>query len=346
MERWWYAAPLIVSLLGCPGPKPTPPPTPSPEPTPICQVDEVCGCWHQPPGEGWQQLPPCPTAPPTAEPTPTPTPTPTPPPGVGCVLAGEPSHVALDQTNTLGDSVNFAMHELRPDCNVGGTCLLGNTTRAEWQGAVNAKLRQMGLCAGQHSPSTDEIAVANKASERWQGFHVFVGDDSSGPVPPGGARRTVKWSPQAFTGAWTPPSGVEPTPTPTPAGPTYGCVSPLPDRTPSKLKIGMKPPDAQGWRDATLQTKGTCDYCFNIGMGTFGGAPRCDCPMRSECPGFQCDLRDECEAYGSRGGTVWETEPAGLPVELKGGNPWVARCVGCVTMRVCTSDKSVCSAWK
>lgn len=51
MERWWYVAPLLVSLLGCPKPHPQPPaPTPTPEPAPI------------------------PT--PTPEPTPTPTPTP------------------------------------------------------------------------------------------------------------------------------------------------------------------------------------------------------------------------------------------------------------------------------
>ena len=35
------------------------PPPPTPDPSPICEPGATCGCWHRPPGEEWQQLPPC-----------------------------------------------------------------------------------------------------------------------------------------------------------------------------------------------------------------------------------------------------------------------------------------------
>lgn len=85
-------ATMFMGADGCGGlpfPKPTPSPTatPSPEPTPpspVCVEGQTCGCWHMPPGEDWQQLPPCPTPTPTPKPTPTPAPTPTPNPGNVC----------------------------------------------------------------------------------------------------------------------------------------------------------------------------------------------------------------------------------------------------------------------
>jgi hypothetical protein len=251
------------------------------------------------------------------------------------VLAGEPSTAAPGQANTLGDKVNLAMKALRPNCEIGGTCLLGDMTQQQWQAQVNAKLREAGLCAGQHSPGTDEIAVAPKPTDNWQGFHVFAGDTSSGPVPPGGARRTVVWSPQAWRGAWLPPT------TPPPA---EGCKAPLPDRDPSKLRIQIHV--GGGWADGTIQTVGTLSYCEQIGMSPMAdGTPRASCPMRSECPGYQCELREECETFASRGGPVWQTQPVGLEVELRNGNPWVARAAGAERLRVCTSDLGVCSAW-
>lgn len=323
-----YRLPVVL-VLALGGACPAPSPTPSPEPTipvPVCEEGQTCSCWHRPPGEPWQQLPPCPT--------PGPSPTPTPGPG-GCVLAGAPSTAAPGQANTLGSEVNRAMKALRPDCEVGGTCLLGDMTQQIWQAQVEAKLREMGLCAGQHAPDTDEVAVAVLDSDPWQGYHIFAGDDSSGPVPPGGARRTVKWSPQAYTGAWLPPSSAPPPP-------PQACPAPLPDRDPSKLKIVIHV--GGGWADGTLQTVGTCDYCAAIGMGEINGVMRCGCPMRSECPGFQCQFREACEAYASVG-PVWQTQPVGLEVEHRQGNPWVARAPGAMHLRVCTAGLDVCSAW-
>ena len=328
--------PVLLAAGWCGGgtPQPTPPPpTPAPDPSPICPpVGATCGCYYMPPGQDWQQLPPCPT------PTPGPVPTPTPTPGQGCVLTGEPSVPASSQPNTLGDRVNLAMKALRPECEIGGTCLLGNLTQQEWQAQVEAELRKGGLCAGQHTPATDELAVAGKSSDPWQGFHVFAGDDSSGPVPPGQPRRTVKWSPQAYTGAWMPPS-VTPTPPP-----VQECPAPLPSREEGKLRIQVHV--GGGWVDGTIQTVGTLGYCEAIGMSPMAdGTQRASCPMRSECPGVQCDFRDECELYASGGLPKWQTKPGGLEVELRQGNPWVARAQGAAELRVCSADLSVCSAW-
>jgi hypothetical protein len=228
------------------------------------------------------------------------------------------------------------MKLLRPNCEIGGTCLLGDMTQQEWQAQVNAKLREAGLCAGQHTPTTDEIAVAVQAKDNWQGFHIFAGDDSNGPVPPGKPRRTVRWSPQAYTGAWFPPSS-------TPPPPPQACPAPLPDRDPQKLRIQIHV--GGGWADGTIQTVGTLTYCEQIGMSPMAdGTPRASCPMRSECPGVQCEMRDECEAYAS-GGPVWQTQPVGLGVEHRQGNPWVARAPGASHIRVCTAGLDVCSAW-
>ncbi len=79
-----FLVPVLLAASWCqPNPKPTPTPIPEPTvPSPICEIDQVCGCWHQPPGQDWQQLPPCPT--PTPTPVPTPTPTPTPQPQTAC----------------------------------------------------------------------------------------------------------------------------------------------------------------------------------------------------------------------------------------------------------------------
>lgn len=45
VNHWWYAAPLLVSLLGCPPPKPTPPPDPCAGKTPICALQSELDCW-------------------------------------------------------------------------------------------------------------------------------------------------------------------------------------------------------------------------------------------------------------------------------------------------------------
>lgn len=196
----------------------SPPPTPVPTPPrPVCEAGhgdpgEHYDCWTQPPGEPWQYA--CavydgqyrvvgvtlleradlcqPPQPPHDE----------------CVLRGDPA-VSLPghpSSTELGEAVNQALVGLT-SCSVGSTCLLGDRTQQEIQAGVEAELRAQGLCAGQHAVGTDEIAVAHSCSEPWEGFHIFAGDDSDGPVPQGGRRRTVVWYPASYRGAWQAPAG-------------------------------------------------------------------------------------------------------------------------------------------
>lgn len=315
---------LLLPLLLAAGWCPVPTPTPSPEPTapaPVCQEGQTCGCWHMPPGQGWQQLPPCTT--------------PTPPPASGCVLAGEPS-VSSPQPGTLGAQVNQAMKNLRPDCEVGGTCLLGDMTQQEWQAKVEAELRRMGLCAGQHAPSTDELAVAVLGTDPWQGYHVFAGNDGSGPVPPGGARRTVKWAPQAFTGSWMPPS-VTPTPTPPPV---VGCSDPV---TPKVDRWNLTPHNR--WVDATplFYNRETTRWDGTMITGYCDAAKfvnRLHCPARSECPGYKCEERSSCEALGVGGKPLWRCA-VGQP-DVNPANPFQASCGG-AWIEACAVDGTGCT---
>lgn len=324
MERWFYIAPLLVAALGLPACPPTPTPTPTPSPTatppnPICSPGDTCGCWVQPPGEGWQKLPDCPA---------------------GCTLSGEPSVPADIQQNTLGDKVNQAIASLYPQCDIGGTCLLGDETQQQFQAKVEEKLRSMGLCAGQHTPSTDEVAVAEKADFPWQGFHIFVGDDSSGPVPPGGARRTVKWSPAAYTGSWLPPS-VQPTPEP-----IGSCTDPIPP------KVGKwgGPVSHNQWFDSTPKFYNkeamTWDGQLVSGYCSALGIEELWCPARTECPGVKCEERQACERVGVSGLTngkpLWRCSNG--DVEVNPQNIFQARCgAGASWIEVCAADGSVCS---
>jgi len=232
------------------------------------------------------------------------------------------------------------MKTLMPNCQVGGTCLLGNITQQGWQRVVNEELRRQGLCAGQHTPATDEIAVAAQAKDNWQGFHIFAGDTSNGPVPPGGARRTVLWSPQAYRGAWIPPD-VTPTPPPT----TTGCTDPV---TPKVDKWNLKPHNK--WIDATPQfynreterwdgttITGYCDAAKFV--------DRLHCPARSECPGYKCEEREACEQIGIGGKPhskpLWRCEQG--TAEVNPENPLQAACAGGGWIEVCRSDGTGCT---
>jgi hypothetical protein len=207
-------------------------------------------------------------------------------------------------------------------CDVGGRCVL-SVGRQAWQRQVAAALRSAGLCAGQHNPGTDEIAVAVTSTSAWEGWHVYAG--------PEGGPGTVVWSPQAARGAYAAPASPEP---------PGGCPDPRPDLTPTKLTIGAK--QHNRWVDATIQAQRSCDYCTAIGMGSYDdGVPRCGCPMRPEGD----PERPPCEMYAARGWTVWETDPPGVEVIHNGGNPWQATCTTCARLRVCTADRAVCSGW-
>lgn len=361
MKRLIVVLSLAVGLTACgpvPGPQPPSPPTPPPPatPSPVCAPGQHHSCYHNP-GSGWVYA--CPVYDLTtggvvgvlnvesAEVCAKPTPIPGPPPTQECVLSGEPS-VMSTQPNTLGTYVNAAMKRLRPHCEVGGDCLINDYTRQSWQAAVNAELRKAGFCAGQHTPSTDEIAVAVKASDPWQGFHVFVGDDSIAIPPP--SRRTVKWSPQAFSGSWVPPSGSPGSPAPPPV--SGACPAPQPPRVwtaetlprgwgqdqigKPRWGIACKPHGAV--IDCTPKLPShSCDYCASIGMGEIGGNIRCDCPVR---PDGHPD-RVACEDYLAEGKLVLEARN-GATCERTAPTMFRPNGGNC---RLCNPAKTVCGEW-
>ena len=343
--------PPIVIPTPPPGPVEPPAPPPAPECLPgVPWCHELvppasCGqCKHQPPGGSCRLAPPC-APPPPAPPTctnvdcvpgyhceetllgPVCLPDP-PPPAGGCSIDGEPGPALPDHRPTLGPEINAAMAALRPDCDPGGRCVL-EESRQSWQARVIAELRRRGLCAGQHEPSTDEIAAATSATSPREGWHVYAG--------PWDGPGTVVWSPQAARLAYAAPSSPPPPTSP----PGDACPLPHPDRSRLYLeaKIGRQ------WIDATVQTVGTLDYCTEIGMSPMdSGALRASCPMRSECPGYQCEQRQACELYAMGGAYDWQTTPPGLVIHHP-DNPALAQCRDCEAIRVCAADGAVCSEW-
>ncbi len=332
----------IAQAGGCPVPAPTPSPepTPTPEPTPIPTP---------PPG-------PAPTPTPSPQPTPEPTPTPTPAPG--CSIDGEPGALLPDHRPALGAEVNAAMHALRPDCEVGGRCVL-TEGRLEWQARVVDELRRRGICAGQHTPVTDEIAAATSATAPREGGHVYNGP-ANGPgtvvwfqALPGGV---VRQEPP-YVGAARPAYAAPTDTSPPPPGPPGACGNPLP---PKIWTAATKPPnwgeDEIGrprWEitcaahgdvvDCTAKVAPhACEYCASIGMGTMpdGVQPRCGCPVRKE----DSPERGPCEAYLT-GGTRLESRN-GATCEFAHGNPFLFVKPSQGQCRLCSvGDGRVCGGW-
>ncbi len=330
---------LALALSGCglkfsplPGPGPEPKPTPTPEPTPP-PVEEclpglpwchelvppaTCGeCKHNPTSDPAH----CEKAPKCEEPPPVPQ---------GCILAGVPTQEAVGHAATLQRLVFQALVTLRPDCETGGTCLLGDETQQVFQARVEAQLRKQGLCAGQHGPGTDEIAVAAVPGDPWEGYDVFTGDDSEGPVPSGQPRRTVVWA--VYRGAWLPPGMPAPPP-------PSACPEPKP---PIALftRIAIKR-HTQGYCDTTEVLERACEYCASVGLGRMpDGSLRCTCPVRVD----EHPDRRACEA--SLGEVFWETT-AGT-VEVNPDNPAQARSSAGGQVRKCRKvpdGRTVCSEW-
>lgn len=338
----------ILIVAACGPTRPPKPPTPPPAPpSPVCAAGQTHSCYHNP-GTGWVYA--CPVYDvrtgavvgiqnvASKEICVSPT---VPPPSGECVLSGEPT-ISSTQPNTLGTYVNAAMKRLKPECEAGGDCLINEYTQQSWQAAVNAELRKAGFCAGQHTPSTDEIAVAVKASDPWQGFHIFVGDDSTAVPPP--SRRTVKWAPQAFSGSWLPPGAAGP--------PASTCPAPLPPRIwtaetlprgwgedqigKPRWMIACKPHGAVVDCTPKLPSH-SCDYCASIGMGEIGGTIRCDCPVR---PDGHPD-RVACEEYLAGGKLVLEARN-GATCERTAPTMFRPNGGNC---RLCSPDKAVCGEW-
>lgn len=138
-------------------------------------------------------------------------------------------------------------------------------------------------------------------------------------------------------GACAPAPSPSPSPTATPTvEPTAApeaCPSPHPGRVAAwKLeRIG-------NWMDATPLVHG-CAYCAEIGLPTLpdGVTPRCDCPVRAEGD----PERPPCE-LDATGGPFWLC-PLGGSLVSNPANPFQAKCVGGLGVRVCDSTGTVCA---
>jgi len=303
----------------CPAPAPTPTPSPTvaPTPTPLPTVTP----------------PPAPTPTPTPVPTPTPTPvpTPTPTPLAGCSIDGEPGPLIAGYRPALGGQVNDAMTTLRPNCGPGSRCVLQEGRQA-WQARVIAELRRRGLCAGQHSPGTDEIAAATTVTAPREGWHIFAGPD--------GGPGTVVWSPGAARPAYEAPGGPPPPIDPPPS--TVGCSPPA---VPKVAMWGLNyrnkwwdsTPKFSNGDTATWTGQPVTRYCAAIGMD------RIYCPARPEGD----PERRACEGYGIGGYAaavpLWRCEQ-GQP-EVKGDQPFQARCSP-GWIEVCATDGTNCTRAK
>jgi hypothetical protein len=278
-----------IAKAGCSLPE-EPPPTPKPDPTPPpvnCLTHPTC-----PAGQHCEQGVGC-------VPDPLPDPEPItcqpgeipvivdgevrrcdPAPAEGCSIDGEPGAIIPGYAHALGAEVNAAMAALRPDCPVGGRCVL-TESRLEWQALVIAELRRRGICAGQHAPTTDEIAVAVSSVGVREGWHVYA----EGLNVPG----TIVWAPHAARPVYAAPSSA-PTPPATPPGESCP-AEPCPDRSKGVWKLKCKPhgrvktPSGE-WvpaTDCTPVTERQEPYCRKIGMSPMAdGTLRAGCPMRPD----------------------------------------------------------------
>ena len=347
MRRALPLAGLLIAwglLLGAPSCPPPPPATcpaacplgtacldaakgcqPIPPPGPVCEVGvQHCGCWVMPPETGrWEQLS-CPAGQ-TCTPEMTcaaSEPPPEPPPATGCSIDGEPGPLLAGYKPVLGAEVNAAMTALRPDCDPGSRCVLAEGRQA-WQARVIAELRRRGRCAGQHTPTTDEIAAATSVTAPREGWHVYAGPDSG----PG----TVVWSPGASMPTYAAPDAPPP---------TAGCSPPA---VPKVDRWGLayrnrwwdSTPLFYGRATATWTGVPVSGYCEAIGM-----PDRLHCPARQEGD----PERRACEGYGIGGYAaavpLWRCEH-GQP-EVNPAQPFQARCdPGYI--EVCSTDGAVCA---
>ena len=301
-------APAVVLLLlaGCFGGGGGQPPQP-PEPpyTEACQalLDQglpwcheaipsmSCGeCVHNPnmDPKHCEKAAPCPVEPPPVDPPPVD------PPAEGCSFPqGVPnSDFTMGPVLTeYAATVNTAMKEIT-GCDIGTDCPTGMTPD-DWMHAVIEKIKLTGLCAGRHVDTTpggtDEIAVAAKCTDPWEGYKIYNY---------GGGK--VIWSPNANRPSWTITPGhcsggpVEPPP-------VGDCPLPHPDLTRMKFKAV----EHNGILDTSWTTVNQEPYCREIGMSPMAdGTLRAGCPVRPEggegseerapCEAELCDQKWEC----------------------------------------------------
>jgi len=302
---------------------------PIPPPGPACVVGvEHCGCYVMPPELGeWLELrcspgETCSADKQCAAPAPPEPPVPPElPPATGCSIHGEPGPLLEGYRPALGSEVNAAMTALT-GCDPGSRCVLAEGRQA-WQARVIAELRRRGRCAGQHTPTTDEIAAATSVTTPREGWHVYAGADSG----PG----TVVWSPGASMPTYAAPDA------PTPVA---GCPVPV---TPKVVRWGLTyrnrwwdcTPNFYGRDTATWTGQPVTGYCVAIGF-----PDRLFCPARPEGD----PDRRACEGVGIGGRAdavpLWRCEN-GEP-EVNPAQPFQARC-DAGYIEVCSTDGAVCA---
>jgi hypothetical protein len=254
-------------------------------------------------------------------------------------------------------------------CSIGSDCRLGNTTSQQFFRAVIDGLRSRGICAGQHEPRfTDEIAVGANRSSKREGYHVFGGDDSDGPVPPGGTIRKVVWSPGAARPSYY--GNAEPPPVDPPPANPGSCSAPLP---PKVWTAGTLPPN---WGENEIGqprwiigcgphpngrvidcsanvAPHACGYCDSIGMGEAGGQIRCGCPVRNECKpvdqtppqNFKCEERVACEQYLTGGTKLVKKDGFTGTCSFANSNPFQFEPSGGQCKLCSVEDPRVCGGW-
>jgi hypothetical protein len=226
----------------------------------------------------------------------------------------------------LGGEVNAAM-AARSGCEPGSRCVVPET-RQEWQAKVVAEIKRRGLCAGQHSPTTDEIAAATSVTAPREGWHIYAG--------PWAGPGTVVWAPGAARPAYEAPGGPPPIDPP----PVAGCPAPA---VPKVAMWGLTyrnrwwdcTPKFSNGDSATWTGQPVTRYCAAIGM-----PDRLYCPARPE---GNPDRRD-CEGVGIGGYAaavpLWRCEVG--QAEVNESNPFQARCApGWV--EVCATDGTNCT---
>jgi hypothetical protein len=249
----------------------------------------------------------------------------------GCLLAGQPSTPLPGYAMEHGETVSQAIREITGQD--GGRIVVAQGRQA-FQAAVIQALRAKGLCAGQHAPDSDEIAVATawdaKRSTPWEAYHVYAGPEAG----PG----TAVLYPQAGRDAWMPP--VPPRPVKPPV--ESACGEPVPPPL-GKIKLECRPGrDGVTVCDSTplvYSPGGT--YCASVGSFNDDGITgRLFCSPRPE--GHPQRLACEQLILGAPAPVfVWSGPASQFNMRA---NPFAAEfTTGAGTLVACNADHSICS---
>ena len=321
-DRYCASYPTEPMCASTPAPEPTAEPTaeptvgPEPQPSPVCPpVGATCGCWHRPPGEEWQQLPPC------TEPTPGPTPTatPTPQPSDDCMNEADlvSAPCSGEQFGGAVVAATTKLGRLGPDCKANLKALAAELKRTTGKCTIG------GIEAVFIVPRSDGLVEENHA--------CFFGNGSwtnSGRGKFMGCHRIS-------------------TTTPPPPTPTDGCTSPLPPKV-ARWNMQFRNRwwdvtplfyngEARGWGERIVT-----GYCNSVGFA------RQFCPARLDCEegkdNLKCWERRACEGRGI--GNLEDAVPLfrcqnGQP-EINPLQPFQARCAP-GWIEVCATDGTNCT---